>query len=119
MVNLKYNMLKTKYNKLQQDCAEWFCKWYYDDVDEDEPDFWKFYLSDAYWIGEGTVLWVWDMFINMEDIVFLYEINADRDVFHDWYWWSVEQEHKSINLKNYINLRVTNTHDEIVEFYKK
>lgn len=108
-------MLKTQYNKLQQDCAKWFATFYFNDGEDDDVE-WN--LKEAYWIWEGTVLSIGDVFINMEDIVFLEEIDSEVSLFRDWYWWSVEQEHTSVKLKTYVSMRVTMTHEEIVDTIK-
>lgn len=107
------------YYKLKDDIRTAFIKYYYKD-EEWEKDVYLDYLDDpneGYWIGWGNVMGIGDIFVDLEDIILIFEHKIPRDIFLDWYWHSVENEldHRKINLKTYASFCKWATHEQIME----
>jgi len=99
------------YKNLQEELLRWMCKYYFEEPDEID-------IRESYWIGGGTILWISDIFVNMEDIIYLATNNVPRDTFCDWYWHTVENHdnHLRCNIQSYIKLRGDWTHEEFIKF---
>lgn len=102
--------LISNYYKLKQEVKEWFTKYYYEACYSD-------YLDDGYWIGNGDILWISDIFVSLENIIYLAEHQIPLDIFTDWYWYSVEEG--VVNMQSYIKIRGTWDHDYFLSFQKE
>lgn len=102
-----------QYYKLKDDIRTDFIKYFYSD--EDGEDAYLDYLDDRdiYWIGNGNVLGISDIFINLEDIIYVLEHGIDRWILLDWYWETLENP---INLPSYIKIRADWTHEDFLIF---
>lgn len=107
------------YYKLKDNIRTAFIKYFYEDEDDEENTY-LYYLHDmneGYWIGWGNVMGIGDIFVDLEDIILIFEHKIPRDIFLEWYWHSVENEldHQRINLKTYASFRKWATHEQILE----
>lgn len=107
------------YYKLKDNIRAEFIKYFYQD-EEWEKNVYLDYLHDpneGYWIGWGNAMGIGDIFVDLEDIILIFESNIPRDIFLDWYWFQVEkEEHQRITLYHYAQMRWSGkTHEEIIK----
>lgn len=103
--NVPMSILK-QYQEVKDSFREYFIR-YLMGEDFEETD-----LLDIniYWIANGSTLSINDYYVDLETIKDIIEHSIPLDVFHDWYWYSVDENR--INLLNYINFRQAGSHEE-------
>lgn len=101
-----------QYYKLKDDIRTEFIKYFYLD-EEWEKDVYLDYLDDRdiYWLW--NILFIADICLNLEDVIYCLEHNVGRWILLDWYWETLEDP---INLPSYIKIRADGAHDDYIKF---
>lgn len=111
------NKILDNLDKSKKELAEFFYEYYF----QEKPD----EFDDLYWIGWDSCLWVWDIFVNLDDIVEIIRHHIPREVFSDWYdylleqWYIDEDIRDRVNLFSYAKIRGDGTHENYLSFQKQ